>query len=417
MKPRKILYVTRIVDGGVATVIDNLARGLDRNCFEPIVLFDSTRQSTFRRNLSRSNIKTVDLAEPSQNHVCPSSKGRKNRQIAGKVETLFGKKASGIYFSLKAFFEFSFHQAPKIRLFLKAIRQNKIDLVHTHHNLTLCKPELIAARIAGTPLVSHRHGYTNLTAFDIFFARFVDSTIYISNDVARYYIAKGEDTKIGKVIHNGIDFSAFAKTHNPLHIHSEFGCQPKQPLVGLIGRIDWWKGHDYFIEAIAEVAKQHRDVKALIIGGVEDRIASDRNRQYLDKLHALVKSFQLEERIIFSGFRSDVPRIMSALDVVVHASSEPEPFGLVVIEGMAAGKPVVATAAGGVLDIIEDGVNGLLVPCKDSKAMAQAIIKILSDRDKAEQMGNAARQRILDNFTVEQQVTAVQKVYDSLCVT
>ena len=105
---------------------------------------------------------------------------------------------------------------------------------------------------------------------------------------------------------------------------------------------------------------------------------------------------------------------MAALDVVVHASSQPEPFGLVVIEGMAAGKPVVATAAGGVLDIIQDGVNGLLVPCKDSKAMARAIIKILSDRDKAEQIGNAARQRIFEKFTVQHQVTSVQNLYDSI---
>jgi len=104
---------------------------------------------------------------------------------------------------------------------------------------------------------------------------------------------------------------------------------------------------------------------------------------------------------------------MSALDVVVHASSVPEPFGLVVIEGMAAAKPV-ATAAGGVLDIIEDGVNGLLVPCKDSKAMARAILQILSDRDKAEQMGLAARRRVTEKFTVQQQVTAVQKLYNSI---
>ena len=81
---------------------------------------------------------------------------------------------------------------------------------------------------------------------------------------------------------------------------------------------------------------------------------------------------------------------------------------------MAAGKPVVATAAGGVLDIIEDGVNGLLVPCKDSKAMALAIIKILSDRDVAEHIGNAARRRVFEKFTVRHQVTAVQKLYDSI---
>ena len=109
-----------------------------------------------------------------------------------------------------------------------------------------------------------------------------------------------------------------------------------------------------------------------------------------------------------------MPCLVAALDVVVHASSTPEPFGLTVIEGMAAGKPVVATAAGGVLDIIEDGVNGMLVPCKDSKAMARAILQILSDRDKAKKMGLAARRRVTEKFTVQHQVTAVQKLYDSI---
>jgi glycosyltransferase involved in cell wall biosynthesis len=109
-----------------------------------------------------------------------------------------------------------------------------------------------------------------------------------------------------------------------------------------------------------------------------------------------------------------VPRLMSALDVVVLSSSAPEPFGRVVIEGMAAGKPVVATAAGGVLDIIEDGLNGLLVPCKDSKAMAEAILQLLSDRGKAERMGLAARQRVAERFTVEHHVAKVQSVYESV---
>jgi len=105
---------------------------------------------------------------------------------------------------------------------------------------------------------------------------------------------------------------------------------------------------------------------------------------------------------------------MSALDVVVLSSALPEPFGRTVIEGMAAGRPVIATAAGGVLDIIDDGVNGLLVPSKDSQAMAQAIMTVLSDPARAEQMGRAARQRVAERFAIHHHVAAVQKVYDGL---
>jgi glycosyltransferase involved in cell wall biosynthesis len=131
-------------------------------------------------------------------------------------------------------------------------------------------------------------------------------------------------------------------------------------------------------------------------------------------LQSLTKSLGLENRVVFTGFRTDVPRIVQALDVVVLSSSAPEPFGRVVIEGMAAGKPVVATAAGGVLDIIDDKVNGMLVPCKDSAAMADAVLELLSDREKARQIGIAARRRVEEKFTVQHHVAAVQGLYDAI---
>ena len=135
---------------------------------------------------------------------------------------------------------------------------------------------------------------------------------------------------------------------------------------------------------------------------------------YFRKLILLIKELKINEKIIFTGFRNDVPRLISAMDIIVHASSSPEPFGLVVIEGMAAGKPVIATAKGGVLDIIEDGVNGILVPCKDSKSMAKAIQKIYHDKKLSKKIGTAARKRIIEKFTIEHQVAAVEKLYDSL---
>ena len=128
----------------------------------------------------------------------------------------------------------------------------------------------------------------------------------------------------------------------------------------------------------------------------------------------MVKSLHIEDKIIFTGFRRDVSILILALDVVVHASSTPEPFGLVVIEGMAAGKPIVATAAGGILDIVEDGVNGLLVPPKDAKALSRAILQIMSNPDRAKQMGVAARRRVAEKFTVQHQVKAVQELYDTI---
>ncbi len=296
---------------------------------------------------------------------------------------------------------------------MKVIRENGIDLVHTHSDIIHGKPEILAAWITWVRCISHNHGYPNLTHFDKAFVRFVDSFIYISSDLAEHHIAQGKPKAKGVVIHNGADMKAFTRTYDTTLIRSELGSTSDDILVGLLGRISWWKGHDYFLEAIAEVTKHISGLKGVIIGDLtEDPFG--RNRPYFDKLQVLVKSLDLKDKVIFTGFRRDVARVVSALDVVVHASSSPEPFGLVVIEGMAAGKPVVATGAGGVLDIIDDGVNGMLVPCKDSKAMAKAILQIISDKDKAKQMGLAARRHVANKFTIQRQITAVQDLYDSI---
>ena len=413
MKPRRILYIARISKGGVAVVMDQLARGLDKDFYEPVVVFDTPQSSTIRKELTCSSIKTIELvACRDLNQSKLIRKVDNNRNFGEFLKADFGERVQNIYFALKSGYLF-FREVPRIKMFLRIIRENKIDLVHTHSDLRRGKPEIVAARIAGVPCITHRHGYSNYNCFDMLFAKLVDNNIYISNDVAEYHIKQGESRIKGKVIHNGVNLSDYMQSCDAVQVRKELDCMPDQMLVGLVGRLDWWKGHEFFLEAMAEVASKNNNIKGLIIGGLAE-LSYDSSKRYLDRLHVMVKSLGLGEKIVFTGHRNDVPRLIAALDVVVHASSTPEPFGLTVIEGMAAGKPVVATSAGGVLDIIEDGVNGLLVPCKDSKAMASAILQILSDRDKAKQMGLAARRRVTEKFTVQQQVAAVQKLYDSV---
>lgn len=400
----------------MAAVVDHMVQGMDRERYEPIVFFDSSKQSLIREKLSESNIKTIEPTKFSCRKFPAQPHRRKNKEIGRKVETHIGKRARQFYFSLKSFQEFVLRQAPRIRAFVQIIRQNKIDLVHTHNNLRVARPEIIAAWLTNVPCILHNHGYLELTYFDHIFSRFVDSFIYISQDVSEYHMSQGKPLTKGKVIHNGIDISAFKQQDDTTLYRSEFNINSDDILVGLVGRIVWWKGHDYFVKALAEVVKQIPNVKGLIIGEFRENSDTNQNIEYNNRLHSLIKSLNLENRIIFTGFRSDVPSIMHAMDVIVHASTTPEPFGLVIVEGMAAGKPVIAAAAGGVLDIIEDGVNGLLVPIKDSDAMAEAMLYIISNPDKAIQMGLAARRHVVQKFTIQHQVTSVQNLYDSLLV-
>jgi glycosyltransferase involved in cell wall biosynthesis len=181
----------------------------------------------------------------------------------------------------------------------------------------------------------------------------------------------------------------------------------RPPVVVLVGRISPWKGQDVFIRAAALVLKQFPACRFQIVGSAlfgEDALEGE--------LKQLAASLGIGEQIEFLGFRKDVPEIISAGTLVVHASTVPEPFGQVIVQAMAAGKPVVATRGGGVLEIVDDGVSGLLVPMKDADAMANAICEILSDPVRARKMGEAGRERFLERFTIEKTVEAVEGIYD-----
>ena len=414
MKPRNILYVTRISKGGLAIVMDQIVRGIHKNLYTPVILFDTPQSSKIREDITNSGIKTIDMIKCCDlQHPKEKQSGKKSDRFLVSIKSHFNERNSEFFSEMKSTWRFFYRVAPKAILFLHIIHKNKIDLVHTHSDLRHGQPEILAARIAGIPCITHRHGCSRYSKFDKFFDRFVHTNIYISKYIAQYHISVGESSLKGKIIHNGVDFDKYNKKYDSFKVRREFQCTSDQILIGHIARISWWKGHEIFIEALANVVNKNYNVKGLIIGGVAE-LNYERSQRYLDSLQNMVKYFGIEGKIIFTGHREDVPRIMAALDIIVNATSTREPFGLTIIEGMASGKPVIATAAGGALDIIEDGVNGILVPTKDSNSLSKEIIKIIIDKNKSKKMGNAAKQRIIKNFTVKHQITALQKLYKSI---
>lgn len=405
----------RVATGGSPIVADQIVRGLDRSRYEPAIIFYTYERSHIREELLQSDIKSITLNEHCVNEpsIFNKARKRKRRHIGSWIKSHFGENICQVYLSFKDFIEFVPQGLREVWLFKRTIRNHRIDLLHSHTDVHYGKPECIAAWLSGIPCIIHNHRYEKFNYFDKFLLLSVNQFIHISSSVAEDHISNGTPSQKGNIIHNGIEISPYIKKYDTDLVRSDIQVKQDEILVGLIGRIDWWKGHDYFIEAIALAAKTIPTLKGLIVGEVWND-QTGRNHQYLNRLRLLIRSLDIDDKITFTGFRSDIPRLISALDIVVLASSEPEPFGLVIIEGMAAGKPLIATAAGGVIDIIEDGVNGLLIPCKDPNAMAQAILKIISNPAWARQMGLAARRRVAERFTVQKQVKAVQKLYDSI---
>lgn len=185
------------------------------------------------------------------------------------------------------------------------------------------------------------------------------------------------------------------------------GTRPQTAV--LVGRIAEWKGQHVFIRAAALIRADFPQARFLIVGaplfGEHD---------YERSLYALAEELGVTDCVEFLGFRDNVPAILAESDVVVHASILGEPFGQVVIEGMAAGKPIIATQGGALPEIVVPGETGLLVPMGDAAAMAEAMAQMLGEPARAAAMGQAGRKRVQDRFTIMHTVHKMEKVYDHL---
>ena len=191
------------------------------------------------------------------------------------------------------------------------------------------------------------------------------------------------------LVYPGVSLDAFNPDGlaAPVTLRAKFGLPTTGPLIGIVGRLQRWKGMDVFLDAIPAILVRYPDVHAVIIGGPHET-----EPRYPAELQARVQTLGISRAVTFAGFQSNVPEWMQAMDIVVHASDH-EPFGIVVIEAMALGKPVVAGAEGGPSETITPGVDGLLSPFGDAAALATTVLRYLDDPSFAVQVGAAARKR------------------------
>jgi glycosyltransferase involved in cell wall biosynthesis len=191
------------------------------------------------------------------------------------------------------------------------------------------------------------------------------------------------------LVYPGVSLDAFdpARLPAPSVVRSRLGLPTRGPLIGMVGRLQRWKGMHVFIAAMARVYASRPDARAVIVGAPHET-----EPDYPAELRAQVGALGLDRVFSFAGFQGNVAEFMQAMDIVVHASDR-EPFGIVVIEAMALGKPVVAGADGGPAEIITDGQDGLLVRYGDGGSLAHAIMRYLDNRALSARAGAAARIR------------------------
>ena len=392
---RKVLFLdhTATLGGGELALLQIVAN-LDKNRYQPTVVLFSEGKLVAR--LEEAGIETQVM--PLNSEVTETRKDSISPRSLLKVHTV--KETLAFAFRLAQF-----------------IRKNNFDFVYTNS----LKSDIIgglAARLAGRPVIWHirdriDEDYLPLPVVRTFRAlcRLVPDYVLANSDATMQTLRLPRQGRAATV-YSGID-AAHCVVPDAVRgdVTAPVAPQrpPTAPRIGLVGRISPWKGQHIFLQSAAQILKQFPDAKFQIVGA-----ALFDEKGYEKEVRQMVCSLGLCDAVEFTGFRSDVPELMANLDILVHASTSGEPFGQVVVQGMAAGKPVVATNGGGIPEIVVDGLTGLLVPMSDADSMAAAISHLIREPALARQMGLMGRQRVLEQFTIDHTIFKVEQVFDAV---
>jgi glycosyltransferase involved in cell wall biosynthesis len=229
----------------------------------------------------------------------------------------------------------------------------------------------------------------------------MDQLIAVSKSIERKIADEHRTGAPVRLIYNGVDLDRYDHQDPCCTLRDEYGMEPGSQIVGVVARLEPEKGHQTLIEAWPEVLKKVPDAYLLIVG-------EGSRRDFLEQLAAAHK---VAHRVVFTGRRDDVPAVTAALDVAVLPSWR-EAQGLSVLEAMALSRPVVASDVGGIPEMIEDGVTGLLVEHDNPNALAAGIVRLLTDHAFADTIARAGHDLVHDRFCIQLMVKAIEEIYD-----
>jgi len=292
-----------------------------------------------------------------------------------------------------------------VRRLWQIMHRYRIDVVHVHKGLahTLAYPP---ARLLRVPGFFVNRGVTfPLDLFNRWKYHFpgISRIIAVSDEVKRVLVASGglPEEKI-EVVYGGTDLEAFDWRIDPLPARREFGLVGMQ-VVGMVANVREWKGHRYLLQAAALLAPRFPRLRLLLVG---------ENRNSLGRwLREECLRLGVAERVVFAGFRQDVPRLLAAMDLTVIASYAGEGLTGAVRESLAMKKPVVATDVGGMRLLVQDGVTGRLVPPKDPQALAEAVGELLADEKLRRRLGEAGYRLVREKFSLKARLVKLERLY------
>lgn len=293
----------------------------------------------------------------------------------------------------------------------RIIRSQRIDLIHVNNGF-LPYEVTIAAKWTGVPCIVHARGFQD-EPVSRNWAPHVAAVIAVSNAVAKSI--QSTPIPFDKVctIYDPVDVDLVQRSSSARQrIRADWKIGDDDIAVGIFGRVIPWKGQLEFATAVVAAMRSNPRIKAMIIGD-----ESDGNATYFDGIRAFVAAEKMENRFLMVGYQKDVEEYYAAVDIVVHASISPEPFGMVVPEAMAAGRPIIASDAGGPHEVVGHGIDGLLFPPGDVRELERAILTLADDDSLRARMGEAGKHKASIRFGIDENAAQVAALYERLLTT
>jgi L-malate glycosyltransferase len=289
----------------------------------------------------------------------------------------------------------------------RSLRELRPDIVHAHdpHGVATAATALSIAGLAPRPpLVAARRVDFRLkgNSFSRWKYRQVDRFVTASGAIRTMLIEDGIAADRVITVHEGVDIARIEAVE-PLDVRAEYWFPPHSVIVGNIAALVAHKGQKHLIDAAALVVREFPEARFLILGEGELRPA----------LEQQIKHLHLGQHVVLAGFRQDVLRVLKGLDLFVM-SSVTEGLGTSLLDAMAAARPIVATRAGGIPEVVVHGETGLLVPPKDAHALAEAILEMLRDATRRRSCADAGLARVQARFSVDRMVEDTLAVYQPL---
>lgn len=383
--------------GGAINSLRYLINALDKDAYNPI-LITGQPEKHLSEHFSSITCYSVKLKLPWVNNTL-------YKKIIS-IPLLQNRWLLRVMVFIRAMYWVVLISFPEAFKYYRIGRRHHIKLVHLNNILGSQLAGILAARMLGVPCVAHLRDFERPRPYTRLYAKLIHHHIAISSAIRDNLLKLGVPEEKISIIYDAIDLNEFDEATDIEYLKKEFAIKREHKLFGVFGRVIGWKGIKEFILAAAKVVEANPNALAFVVGS-----PSDGGEEYYNEVKELTRSLGIEQKVIFTGYRTDIPALMKLMDIIVHSSIAPEPFGMVVIEGMAMGKPVVATRGGGPLDIVSDGETGFLVGMGDIREMAEKIIELLENEPLLSSMGQKGRERVELIFCKERYAKQIENIY------